>query len=180
MSPAGRDETPRERVDRNFQELMQEIRVAQTGVQVLFAFLLTLPFTSRFEKVAGGVKPLYFSALVLSAVSAVLLVAPTIQHRLLFRLDDKAYLLRRAHLLAIAGVAALGLAIVASLMVVTDVLYGVRTMYVVLVLGAIFILWIWVLVPIARRRVIAARRRARRAAVANLESEVSSRAPPPG
>lgn len=166
MSPVKRNETPRERADRNFTELIQEIRVAQTGVQVLFAFLLTLPFTARFPTVGPGTRNLYYAALIFSAASAVLLVAPTMQHRILFRMDDKAYLLRRAHLLAVAGVSMLGLAIVSALMLVTDVLFGARAMHTVLIGGSLFVGAVWFAAPLARRRVVNARRRSRKESLA--------------
>lgn len=171
MTPNKRNETPRETADRNFEELIQEIRVAQTGVQVLFAFLLTLPFMARFPMVGGGTRNLYFAALIFSAISASLLVAPTIQHRILFRTDDKAYLMRRAHLMALAGVCALGLAMISALTLVTDVLFGQGAMYVMFAASALFLLAIWFGLPLMRKRVVTARRRSRENAMERSRDE---------
>src|SRR2546423_6338640 len=82
---SGRTETPLERWDRNFGELLQELRVAQTGVQVLFAFLLTLPFTNRFERVTGVDRYTYIGTVVAAAVATAPLIAPVSYHRLGFR-----------------------------------------------------------------------------------------------
>src|SRR3954470_423213 len=79
---SGRSETPLERWDRNFGELLQELRVAQTGVQVLFAFLLTLPFTNRFERIAGIDRYTYVGTVVAAAAATALLIAPVSYHRL--------------------------------------------------------------------------------------------------
>jgi hypothetical protein len=83
-----RNETVLERCDRQLAELMQEIRVAQTGVQVLFGFLLTVPFTNRFGSVGADARVLYFATLVTAGAAAMLLIAPGSQHRVLFRCGD--------------------------------------------------------------------------------------------
>src|SRR3954463_10027072 len=93
----GRNETPLERCDRNLVELLQEVRVAQTGVQVLFAFLLTVPFTAPFPEVGGFDRAVYFGTLLAAGGAATLLIAPTSQHRILFRCGDKEHLVRRAN-----------------------------------------------------------------------------------
>src|SRR4051794_9463598 len=102
----GRNETPLERCDRNLIELLQEVRVAQTGVQVLFGFLLTVPFTVRFDDISGTVRAVYFVTLMLAGAAAVLLIAPTSHHRLLFRCGDKERLVMVANRYAIAGLVA--------------------------------------------------------------------------
>src|SRR5947207_7590856 len=98
---SGRDETPLERWDRNFTELLQELRVAQTGVQVLFAFLLVLPFNQRFTEVSSYEKAVYFATLVLAAAATLFLIAPSAHHRILFRLQDKHHLVLQANQLAL-------------------------------------------------------------------------------
>src|SRR3954453_10030368 len=90
----GRNETPLERCDRNLAELLQEVRVVQTGVQVLFAFLLTIPFSARFKEVTDFQTGVYFATLMVTAGAAVLLIAPTSWHRLLFRRGDKEHLVQ--------------------------------------------------------------------------------------
>ena len=106
----GREETPRERLDRNLSELTGELRVVVTGVQVLFAFLLVVPFDARFARLGSYQRDLYFATLLLSALSAVCVIAPSAQHRILFRRDEKAYLVSRATTQALAGLAFLGMA----------------------------------------------------------------------
>src|SRR3954463_7588006 len=102
----GRNETELERCDRNLAELMQEVRVAQTGVQVLFGFLLTVPFTVRFDDVTATERTVYFVTLMLAGAAAVPLSAPAPRHRLLFRCGDKERLVLVANRYAIAGLAA--------------------------------------------------------------------------
>src|ERR671934_1706312 len=98
-----RNETDLERCDRNLAELLQEVRVAQTGVQVLFAFLLVLPFTNRFADVTGYEKGVYIATLALAAASTLLLIAPSAHHRILFRLQDKRHIVLVANDLALGG-----------------------------------------------------------------------------
>src|SRR5215216_4016931 len=109
---AGRNETPLERCDRNLVELLQEVRVVQTGVQVLFAFLLMAPLTPGFEHLGSLQRAEYFVTLALAA--AILLIAPTAYHRALFRQGDKEYLVTVANRLTIAGLAAVGMSMVGA------------------------------------------------------------------
>src|SRR5689334_14874579 len=99
----GRNETELERCDRNLVELLQEVRVVQTGVQVLFAFLLTAPLTSTFHGFDGARRAEYFVTLTFAASAAILLIAPTAYHRLLFRCGDKEFLVTVANRLTLAG-----------------------------------------------------------------------------
>src|SRR4051795_1006656 len=92
-----RNETALERSDRHLAELLQEVRVAQTGVQVLFGFLLTVPFTARFGSLSGGERVLDFVTLVSGGAAAMLLITPSSQHRMLFRCGDKPYVVRMAN-----------------------------------------------------------------------------------
>src|SRR4051794_21155547 len=105
----GRNETELERVDRNLVELLQEVRVVQTGVQVLFAFLLMAPLTPGFAHLGSASRIEYFVTLSLAGAAAVLLIAPTAFHRVLFRCGDKEYLVTTANRLTIAGLAAVGM-----------------------------------------------------------------------
>src|SRR5580693_2190929 len=113
FAPARR-ETEAQRNDRNLSELIQELRVAGLGVQVLFGFLLSLPFTQRFVRLSGGQRDLYLTCIMLSAVATVLFVGPVAYHRLVFRRDMKEDLLRIANMMAIVGLCAVGLAILAA------------------------------------------------------------------
>src|SRR6185369_1993945 len=99
----GRDETAAERADRNFNDLLQELRVAQTGVQILFAFLLTLPFTQRFGKVGNLQQDVYLGTLLSTALATVCLIAPVSHHRILFGRRRKPDLVRSGGRLAGVG-----------------------------------------------------------------------------
>src|SRR2546421_6407122 len=105
----GRDETEHERVDRNLTELLGELRVALPGVQVLFAFLLTVPFQQRFQTASTFEKNVYFVALCSAALASILLIAPSAYHRVEFRLQDKAHIVDVANRFAVVGFAFLGI-----------------------------------------------------------------------
>ena len=117
----GRDETENERADRNYSELLQELRVAQTGVQILFAFLLTMPFTQRFHDVRSEMRWLYLGTLVAATVATACLIAPVSHHRILFGRHRKPDLVRFANRLAHVGLAALMVAILGAVFLVVDV-----------------------------------------------------------
>jgi putative flippase GtrA len=117
----GRDETEAERLDRNLLELLQELRVAGIGVQVLFAFLLTLPFTNVFGTLDHKRQYLYVGVLLTTALAAALLTAPVAYHRLVFRQHKKKSLLKAANLLALLGLATVGVAITGSVLLAVDV-----------------------------------------------------------
>ena len=123
-SPEGDEgESNKERLDRELIELLNELRVALPGVQVIFAFLLTVPFTQRFEALTPFRRDTYFATFVCTALSSVLLIAPSAQHRLLFRQFDKERLLRRANVLAILGLAFLALSIVGAIFLITHMVF---------------------------------------------------------
>jgi hypothetical protein len=140
-----------QRLNRNLEQLLQELRVVLPGVQVLFAFLLAVPFSSRFGEVDDFERDVYFVALLLSAVSTSLLLAPSIQHRILFRREQKLYLVNLGNSLTIAGMTALALAIVLSLVLVAHFLFGPGAAWAAggLAFGAFALLWY--AVPIERR-----------------------------
>ena len=111
------EETEAERLNRELDQLLGELRIALPGVQVLFAFLLTVPFTDRFHQLPGSARDVYFAAVTLTAVSSILLIAPTVHHRLRFRRGTKEQLLESANRLALAGTGCLGLALGAAIYV---------------------------------------------------------------
>src|ERR671930_79865 len=119
----GRNETELERLDRNLVDLLQEVRVVQTGVQILFAFLLTAPLTSLFQRLDGVRRAEYFVTLSCAAIAAMLLIAPTAYHRLLFRAGDKEFLVIVANRLTLAGLVFVGLSMVGAMVFVADVLF---------------------------------------------------------
>jgi hypothetical protein len=153
-----RNETALERSDRHLSELMQEVRVAQTGVQVLFGFLLTVPFTARFGSLGGGERLLYVATLAAAGAAAMLLIAPTAHHRILFRCGDKEHIVRMANRYAIAGLASVALAMVGALVFVADVLLGSPAAGAIGALCAAGPLWCWYLQPLRRRRTLHRRR----------------------
>jgi Family of unknown function (DUF6328) len=134
----GRNETELERCDRNLVELMQEVRVVQTGVQVLFAFLLTAPLAPRFPELSEFQKLTYFATLLAAGAAAVLLIAPTAYHRILFRLGDKEHLVTVANRFTLAGLASVALSMVGALLLVTDLLFDAVAIVVATTAGAAF------------------------------------------
>jgi len=150
--PDPRDESEEERDDRNLAELLQELRVAGLGVQVLFGFLLSLPFTSQFSKLGSGERDLYLATLVLAAVATALLLGPVAYHRLVFRQRQKEQLVRAANVMAIAGLATVGLAVSAAVLLVTGfVASGLPAILITIVVALMFGL-LWFAFPLARRR----------------------------
>ena len=149
--PSGRDESEEERLDRNLGELLQELRVALPGVQVLFAFLLAVPFQQNFTKITEFQKDVYFATLLLTALSAALLISPSAYHRLTFRLQQKGHLVFLANRFTIAGLACLALAMTGAIVLITDVLFGTTA---TIVTGAaalfVFVLF-WYALPLKRR-----------------------------
>jgi hypothetical protein len=122
--PEERHETPLQRADRNFGELLQELRVAQTGVQILFAFLLTLAFTPRFRSLDTVQRTTYVTTLLLAVVAAALFMAPAALHRSLFRQGAKAAIVRVSSVLARIGMVVLVLALTGSVLLAVDVALG--------------------------------------------------------
>ena len=151
-SPDPRDESEAQRDDRNLAELLQELRVAGLGVQVLFGFLLSLPFTNRFDTISRGQRDLYLACLVLSAVATALLLGPVAYHRLVFRRGQKEGLVRAANVMAIAGLAAVGLAVSAAVLLVTSfVASGLAAGLITAFVAGLFAL-VWFAFPLTRRR----------------------------
>ena len=145
-------ETETERYDRNLVDLLQELRVAGLGVQVLFGFMLSLPFTTRFVKLGPAQRDLYVASLLLAAISTALLVGPVAYHRLVFRQHQKERLVKDANVMALGGLAAVALAISgAVLLVVSYVDTGwpvvVISVFVVCLFGGL-----WFALPLVRRR----------------------------
>ena len=152
MTAPGRPgETPEQRDDRNLVDLLQELRVGTLGVQVLFGFLLGLPFTVRFSRLEGWQRWLYLAIVLLSSISIVLLVAPVAYHRLLFRRHQLGSLLRAANTMAIAGLVTVGLAVTgAVLLVASYVQPGVPAAVLAIVVGGLFA-GLWFVLPLTRR-----------------------------
>jgi predicted neutral ceramidase superfamily lipid hydrolase len=139
------------KLDRELGELLQELRVALPGVQVLLAFLLTVPFSQGFGSVTTVQRATYFVAVLASAAATILFIAPTAYHRLRFRDRDKEHMLLLANRMAIAGTLFLALAITAVVWMVTSLLFGTTTAILVAALTAAGTGWLWYLIPLTRR-----------------------------
>jgi hypothetical protein len=147
-----RVETPVERADRNMIEMLQELRVAQTGVQILFAFLLSLSFTERFGSIDDTQRWIYVVTLLLTAVTTGLLVAPASIHRMLFGQGVKPVTVRIGHRLFVAGLGALALTLVGAVLLVLDVTVGRRFAIPVAAAVGVFLVVLWFVVPLPMRR----------------------------
>jgi high-affinity Fe2+/Pb2+ permease len=153
-----RPESPEQHYDRDYDELLQELRVAQAGVQILFAFLLGIAFQQRFSSISSTQRVIYVSTLMLTAAATVLLIAPVAIHRLLFRRHRKGELVAVSNLLAISGLTALMLAVVGGvwlilLEVASPEVTGLLTGFV----AGLFVVT-WIVVPLWIRRQRAGRR----------------------
>ena len=149
--PSGRDETEDARLDRNLGELLQELRVALPGVQVLFAFLLAVPFQQNFTDISPFEKKVYFGTLLCTAISAALLIAPSAYHRMTFHLQQKRHLVFLANRFTIAGLGFLALAMTGAIMLITDVLFGPVATAVTSVLALTMFVVFWAALPLQRR-----------------------------
>jgi uncharacterized protein DUF6328 len=147
----GRPETPEERADRNLTELLGELRIALPGVQVLFAFLLVVPFNQGFDQVTDFQRKLYLGTLLCAAAASAFLIAPSMHHRISFRKQDKEHLVVTANKLAIVGLTLLAIAMIGAIVLVTDVIYSSATTIVAGVLLAGLFGMLWYAAPIKRR-----------------------------
>ena len=141
-------EGEQERRAREVVELLQELRVVLPGVQVLFAFLLTVPFSARFGDVSQLQQAIFLGTLVCTAISAGLLIAPSAHHRLLWRQQAREHRLRLANRLAIAGMIMLVPGMVGAVFVIIDVLFGSVAAAVVTAAITAFFVYVWFVVPI--------------------------------
>lgn len=144
-------ETRKERMDREVIELLNEIRIVLPGIQVLFGFLLLLPFQQSFGEMSELDRSLYFVALVASATGGVLLIAPSTYHRIQFRNRDKERLLRTSNVLILVGTAALGLAIATAMFLIADIIYGELVGVVVGAIAAVVVAGMWYGLPLSRK-----------------------------
>jgi hypothetical protein len=153
----GREETPLERLDRNMEELNGELRVIVTGVQVLFAFLLIVPFNTGFAHMGEFERTVYFVTLLLAALAAACTIAPSAQHRFLFRHDDKRRLVFVSNRVVMAGLASLALAMCGCLLLVATKLFGATAGALTVLIGALPFAVLWFVMPLRRRRALEAR-----------------------
>jgi Flp pilus assembly protein TadB len=149
---AQRDETPKERHDRELIELLNELRVALPGVQVLFAFLLAVPFATGWRRVTEFQKDVFFIAFIATGVSSALLIAPSAYHRLNWRKEDKGEIVEAGNRLTIAGLFALAVSICAVVLLVADYIFDKTTaIATTAAIGGVLAL-LWIVLPLVRRR----------------------------
>jgi predicted membrane channel-forming protein YqfA (hemolysin III family) len=145
------DESKEERLDRELIEFLNELRVVLPGVQVLFAFLLTVPFSKRFSDITNGQKQIFFAVFLCTTVATALLIAPSAYHRLRWREYDKEQMLRTSNRLAIAGMIFLSLALVGAAYLVTDLLFHATAAALVTAAVASVFAWFWWGLPLTRK-----------------------------
>jgi hypothetical protein len=144
------DESEHEQRDRQIAELLQELRVALPGVQILFAFLLTVPFSQRFEDLTLFQRDVYYVTLVTAALSAACLIAPSASHRLRFHQGDRAWVVESANRLTIGGLAFLAVALGGSVLLVTDILFDGARVWIYSGAMLLVIVSLWFVRPLSR------------------------------
>jgi predicted membrane channel-forming protein YqfA (hemolysin III family) len=145
------EESKEERLDRELIEFLNELRVVLPGVQVLFAFLLTVPFANRFTAITNLQRQVFFAVFLCTTAATALLIAPSAYHRLRWREYDKEQMLRTSNRLAIGGMVFLSLALVGASFLVTDLLFHPAAAAVVTAAVAIFFAWFWWVLPLSRK-----------------------------
>jgi Family of unknown function (DUF6328) len=153
-----RDENEFERLDRNTIELVQEMRVASVGIQVLLAFLLVVPFQTGWKHVTQFDKYDYFVTLLCIATAAVVLIAPSIHHRLLFRQQQKEYVVQLGNRLVIVAAGFMTIGFTGILVLLSHVVFGGVTAAIVGALAALLIATLWFAIPLNHRRKLTDRR----------------------
>jgi ABC-type uncharacterized transport system YnjBCD permease subunit len=146
-----RTEEEQERLNRQMMELLNELRVAMPGVQILFGFLLTVPFQQRFRQVTEFQETVYFVTLVAAAIAAAFLIAPSAYHRVMFEQHDKPNIIHIGTGQMLIGLGALAVAMNGAVMLVTDVLFDAGTVTVTVVLLATLYLSLWFGFGLVRR-----------------------------
>jgi VIT1/CCC1 family predicted Fe2+/Mn2+ transporter len=150
-TPSDHAEEEQEQLNRQLGELLQELRVAMPGVQILFAFLLAVPFNQRFGDTNAFQRDVYLVTLLCAAVASASFVAPVAYHRLMFRHRDKPHLIKVASRFAIAGLAALALAMTSAILLVTDFLFSSITAWVITAIVLALFAWLWFGLALTRR-----------------------------
>ena len=141
-------ESQQDRLNRNYNELLQELRVSQTGVQILFAFLLALPFAQRFTELTVFQRDVYYATLLLAGAAAGLFIAPVSAHRLLFRRQGKIHLIKSSNWMAIAGLGCLALSLVSVILLISDFLFSATVAAVSTTLAFLLFVVLWYLLPL--------------------------------
>jgi uncharacterized membrane protein len=144
-------ESTKERLDRELIELLNELRVALPGVQVLFAFLLTIPFSQKFSTVSTVERYVFFAGFLLTTLATAMLITPTAYHRIQWRAHDKEQLLEISNRLAIAGLGVLALAMSCVLFVIADLVFGTVAGAICASIGGLTFAGFWYVLPLSQR-----------------------------
>jgi hypothetical protein len=145
------EETKSERLNRELIEVLNELRVALPGVQVLFAFLLAVPFTQRWGRTTDLQRDVFFAAILATTLSSILLIAPSAYHRILFRERDKEHIIHVVNRLTLSGLALLAVAMACAVFLVTDMLYTTTWATVVTAAVVALFAWFWFAMPAIRK-----------------------------
>jgi Family of unknown function (DUF6328) len=149
MTTAEQEDEPRR--DRQMLELLNELRIALPGVQILFAFLFTVPFSNRFDRLTEFQGDVYYVTLVVTALSTACLIAPSAAHRIRFHKGDREWIIESANRLMIAGLGFLTLALTGSVLLITDLMFDGARVWIYTALVALCIAWLWFVRPLARK-----------------------------
>ena len=145
------DEDAKERIDRELIELLNELRVALPGVQVLFAFMLVVPFSQGFSALTRFERWVYFAAFITAALGAALLIAPSSYHRLRFRKGDKEQMLHTSNRLLLSGLAMVAVSMALSVGLISEFVFGTGVALVAGIGIGLWLAWFWYGLPISRR-----------------------------
>jgi O-antigen/teichoic acid export membrane protein len=148
----GRNETPVERLDRQFDDLLQELRVSQAGVQILFAFLLGIAFTPVFAEIADWQRDVYVATLIATVLAAIMFIGPVSYHRIVFRQRMREQLVNASNVMAMVGLVFLMLAMVGAVLLVVSVVLGPTWAAWTTTGVAAAFLWVWYGLPLLQRR----------------------------
>ncbi len=146
------DEITPARLDRELNELLQELRVEQNGVLLLVGFLLVIPFSTRFTNVSAFERDVYYLTLLSAGLAALVIIAPVAHHRMVFRMHEKRGLVRRGHQLASAGLVLLSLTLLGVLTLVTNFLFGTALTVCTSTIYSLAVLALWLVLPVRARR----------------------------
>lgn len=152
MTSDGRDETPNERADRNWTDVLQELRVLQTGTQILTGFLLALAFQPAFADLTAGQRTFYLVLVVLATLSAIVALAPVALHRAVFARREKQTVVAYGHAALVTALFTVGLLLIGVVAFVFDVVLGESASWVVAAAAAIVVVVLWLALPLVLRR----------------------------
>jgi hypothetical protein len=152
-SEAGAEESEKERLERNLEQLLQELRVALPGVQVLFAFLLTVPFTQAFPTLTDFERDAYFFVLMATTLATTFLIAPTAMHRILFRAGMKEEIVMRSNALSIIGLGVLAIAMTSAVTLIAHIVFGESAAIATGIATALVMCGLWFAFPLGDKAI---------------------------